>query len=111
MHVSESPVKPVHSRGKSLDHAFIRSGGTTRAASRQEIGTLMLNSRTPRWEALRATVLQTDAELLARLDVVPILAMLDRPVPSTQDELLTWMAATRFVTCDATTGGYITNID
>ncbi len=56
VHVPESAVKPVHLRGKGLEDAFIRSGGTTRKASRQEIGTLMLNSRTPRWEELRASV-------------------------------------------------------
>lgn len=61
IHVPESAVKPVHLRGKSLDHAFIRSGGTTRRASRQEIGTMMLHSRTPRWEELHASVLLTDA--------------------------------------------------
>jgi predicted HTH transcriptional regulator len=60
--VPESPVKPVHLRGKGLEEAFIRSGGTTRKASRQEIGTLMLNSRTPRWEELHASVLLPDAE-------------------------------------------------
>lgn len=50
VHVPESTVKPVHLRSKGFDEACIRSGGTTRKASRQEIGTLMLNSRTPRWE-------------------------------------------------------------
>ena len=57
LYVPESAVKPVHLRGKSLDEAFIRSGGSTRKASRQEIGTMMLNSRTPRWEELRASML------------------------------------------------------
>jgi predicted HTH transcriptional regulator len=40
VHVPESAVKPVHLRGTGLEDAFIRSGGTTRKASRQEIGTL-----------------------------------------------------------------------
>ncbi|MFT5192057.1 MAG: ATP-dependent DNA helicase RecG [Verrucomicrobiales bacterium] len=38
--IPESPVKPVHIRGKSIDQAFIRSGDTTRKTSRQEIGNL-----------------------------------------------------------------------
>ena len=46
--IPESTVKPVHLRGKSIEEAFIRSGGTTRRASRQDIGNLMLHSRTPR---------------------------------------------------------------
>lgn len=36
VHVPESAVKPVHLRGIGLEDAFIRSGGTTRRASRQE---------------------------------------------------------------------------
>lgn len=43
VYISESPVKPVHLRGKSLECAFIRSGGTTRPASRQDVGMLMLH--------------------------------------------------------------------
>jgi predicted HTH transcriptional regulator len=39
VHVPESSVKPVHLRGRGLENAFIRSGGTTRKASRQELGT------------------------------------------------------------------------
>lgn len=72
IHVPESSVKPVHLRGKGLEHAFIRSNGTTRQASRQEIGTLMLHSRTPRWEELRASVLVDEDTLLAKLsDLAP----------------------------------------
>ena len=53
--VPEQPIKPVHRRGKSVEEAWIRSGGTTRRASRQEIGSLMLNSVAPNWESLRAS--------------------------------------------------------
>ena len=45
VHIPESPTKPVHLRGKPMDQAFIRSGATTRIASRPEIGNLMLHSR------------------------------------------------------------------
>jgi ATP-dependent DNA helicase RecG len=93
VHIAESAVKPVHLRGKGLEHAFIRSGGTTRVASRQEIGTLMLHSRTPRWEELHASVLQSDHELLTHLRTEPILRMLERPEPSSPADLLHWMAA------------------
>ncbi len=72
VYVPESSVKPVHIRGKSLEIAFIRSGGTTRQASRQEIGTLMLHSRTPRWEELHASVLLTEADLILKLNTEPI---------------------------------------
>jgi len=110
VHVPESTVKPVHLRGKSLDEAFIRSGGTTRKASRQEIGTLMLNSRTPRWEELHASVLLDDAGLATSLNVEPIFTMLERPVAASPEDMLVWMAAERFIVRDPAGGGYITNL-
>lgn len=110
VYVPESPVKPVHLRGKSLDEAFVRSGGTTRKASRQEIGTLMLNSRTPRWEELHASVLLNDAALTASLNVESIFTMLERPVATSAEEMLAWMAAERFIVRDPAGGGYITNL-
>jgi predicted HTH transcriptional regulator len=110
VHVPESAVKPVHLRGKGLEHAFIRSGGTTRGASRQEIGTLMLHSRTPRWEELHASVLLTDAELRARLNAEPIVKMLERPLPPGEEEWLTWLTTERFVSREPAGGGYVTNL-
>ena len=53
VHVPEQAVKPVHRRGKTIEEAWVRSGGTTRKASRQEVGALMLNSTTLRWEELQ----------------------------------------------------------
>jgi len=67
--VPEQSVKPVHRRGKSVEEAWVRSGGTTRKASRQEVGALMLNSATPRWEDLRASALLSLDEVNAMLDL------------------------------------------
>jgi len=110
IHVPESSVKPVHLRGKGLEHAFIRSGGTTRQASRQEIGMLMLHSRTPRWEELRASILLDEDTMVAKLSVGPILDMLGRPAPSSQDDMLSWMVAEGFITREPANGGYVTNL-
>ena len=110
VHVPESAVKPVHLRGKGLEEAFIRSGGTTRKASRQEIGTLMLNSRTPRWEELHASVLLPDTEFATKLDVEPILSMLERPAPRKSEETLAWMKGEGFIEREPAGGGYITNL-
>src|SRR5512133_3799638 len=46
VYINESAVKPVHLRNQSIEECSIRSGGTTRKASRQEMGALMLNSKT-----------------------------------------------------------------
>jgi predicted HTH transcriptional regulator len=110
VHVPESPIKPVHLRGKAFEHAFIRSGGTTRQASRQEIAAMMLHSRTPRWEELHASMLLDEASLLAKLSVGPILTMLERPGPSSQSEMLIWMEDEGFITRQPANGGYITNL-
>lgn len=110
VHVPESPVKPVHLRGKGIEDTFIRSGGTTRSASRQEIGTLMLHSHTPRWEELHCSLLLTDAELTSSLNVEPILKMLERPVPTDGAEMLDWMQGERFIARQPNGGGYITNL-
>ena len=110
VYVPESSVKPVHLRGKALDEAFIRSGGTMRRASRPEIGHLMLHSRTPRWEELHASTLQTDVALLDTLDIDPIVAMLGRPVPAATEDRIAWMAAEGFVDRAPSGGGYVTNL-
>jgi predicted HTH transcriptional regulator len=110
VHIPESTVKPVHLRGKGLEDAFIRSGGTTRGASRQEIGTLMLHSRTPRWEELPASMLLPDDDLSTKLNAVPILKMLERPPISTDAELLDWMSSEHFISREPTGGGYVTNL-
>jgi ATP-dependent DNA helicase RecG len=110
VHVPESAVKPVHLRGKGLEEAFIRSGGTTRKASRQEIGTLMLNSRTPRWEELHASVLLPDTELAEKLNVEPIFTMLERPTTTAMEETLAWMVGESFIEREPAGGGYIRNL-
>lgn len=110
VHVQESSVKPVHLRGKDIEHAFIRSAGTTRKASRQEIATLMLYSRVPRWEDLRASGLHSETELVDCVDARPILAMMERPVPGDTRGLLAWLVEEGFVDLEPTGGGYVTNL-
>jgi len=108
--VPESTVKPVHIRGHQMDDTFIRSAGTTRKASRQEIGAMMLHSHTPRWENLNATLLMTDEELLSALNIDPVIAMLDQPIPGSTEERLKWMESSGFITRNPAGGGYITNL-
>ena len=85
--IAESPVKPVHLRSKGVESAWIRSGGTTRTASRPDIGNLMLNSRTPRWEELRASILLSDSEFVTKLNIEPICKMLKTPRNTTRTTL------------------------
>jgi predicted HTH transcriptional regulator len=43
--IPESSVKPVHLRNKDLLASYIRSGGTTRKASRNEVGSMLAERR------------------------------------------------------------------
>ena len=108
VHVPEQAVKPVHRRGKSIEESWVRSGGTTRKASRQEVGALMLNSAAPRWEELRASSLMSLEDVLVRLDVTAIAKLLERPLPDSSDELSQWLLAEGLVVADGR-GFYITN--
>ena len=108
VYVPEQSNKPVHRRGKSIEEAWIRSGGTTRKASRQEVGGLMLNSQAPRWENLRASNLLQGTDLLALLDLSVIANLLQRPLPVEEGELLHWLADENMITPDSN-GYYITN--
>ncbi|MBY0579811.1 MAG: putative DNA binding domain-containing protein [Burkholderiales bacterium] len=108
VHIPEQRNKPVHRRGKSIEEAWIRSGGTTRKASRQEIGGLMLNSQAPRWEELRASNLLVGADLIALLDLAVIANLLQRPLPDEESEILRWLAEERMIAADGIRY-YITN--
>ncbi|MDP2828235.1 MAG: ATP-binding protein [Sulfuricellaceae bacterium] len=109
VHVPEQGNKPAHKRGKSIEEAWIRSGGTTRKASRQEVGGLMLNSQAPRWENLRASNLLHVIDLKSLLDTTTIANLLQRPLPDDDDELLRWLSDENMITPDSN-GYYITNL-
>lgn len=73
VYIKESAIKPVHISGKSIEECYVRSGSSTRKASRQEIGGLMLNSKTPIFEELHASKLKTALEVITTLDYASIL--------------------------------------
>ena len=91
VHVPEQTIKPVRRRGKSIEETWIRSGGTTRKASRQEVGALMLHSSTPHWEDLRASPLVSLAEVQRLLDLEAIAKLLQRPLPEHEQDLARWL--------------------
>jgi predicted HTH transcriptional regulator len=110
VHVPESAIKPVHRKNRPLEESYIRSGGSTRTASRQEIGSMMLQSKTPTWEDLHASVLMSDEQVLEALDVEPIFGLLEKPVLTNPEEKLKWMAESSFIERHAAGGGYVTNL-
>ena len=106
--IPESAIKPVQRRGKSVEETWIRSGGTTRKASRQEIGGLMMNSAPMRWEDLRASTLLQLHEVAELLDLHAIARLLERPLPDNDDDLGRWLVAEGLTTPEGR-GHYITN--
>lgn len=110
VHIKESPIKPVGIRGRGLEEAYVRSGGSTRKATRQEIAGLMLNSHTPRWEDLRAGPLRTREETLAMLDVESVAKLLGKPRPVETDSVIDWLIELRFIERYNGQGFYITHL-
>ena len=97
VHIPEHKNRPVHRRGKSIEECWVRSGGTTRKASRQEVAGLMLGSPPPRWEELRASpVLDADAVFTA-LDLATIAKLRERPLPDDRETLLRWLADEKMI--------------
>jgi predicted HTH transcriptional regulator len=108
VYVPEQNNKPVHRRGRPIDETWLRSGGTTRAASRQEVGGLMLNSTAPRWEELRASPLLDLGVIVERLDLAAVAALLKKPLPEAQDEITRWLIEESMIVPDGR-GYFITN--
>lgn len=109
VYIKESAVKPISISAKSIEDSYIRSGGTTRQASRQEIGALMLNSKTLQYEELHASTSKTPIQILDKLDFRSVLKLLDKPTPQTQEEILKWMGDEKMIENVSGIGHYITN--
>ena len=106
--VAEQAVKPVHRRGKPIEETWIRSGGTTRKASRQEVGMLMLQSSAPQWEDLRASSLLSLSEAQNLLDLKAIAKLLQRPLPEDEVGLASWLVDENMLLPEGQ-GFYVTN--
>jgi predicted HTH transcriptional regulator len=109
VYVLESPTKPVHLKSGTIEDAYIRSGGTTRKASRQEIGGLMLNSKTPQFEELHASPLKSEFEVLNSLDYKSVFKLLKKLVPQSNEEVLQWMQNEKMIESIDGAGYYVTN--
>ena len=109
VHVKESAVKPVHLKKGTVEDAYIRTGGSTRKASRQEIGGLMLNSKTPQFEELHASTLKSEIEIFDLLDYKTIYKLLQKPLPQDIHHNIIWMKDEKMIEEVDGAGFYITN--
>jgi ATP-dependent DNA helicase RecG len=108
VYIPELQGKPAHRRGKSIEETWVRTGGSTRKASLQEIGGLLLHGHPPRWENLRASNLLSAEEVLRRLDIITIAKLLKRPLPENPSELMHWLVSEKIILAE-NDGYYITN--
>lgn len=109
VYIGECQAKPVHIKNGSIEDTYIRSGGSTRKASRQEVGGLMLNSKTPQFEELHCSALKSAHEVMNLLDYRSVFKLLGKPVPQSNDEILQWMKDERMIEEVDGAGFYITN--
>jgi ATP-dependent DNA helicase RecG len=107
--VPEHVNKPVHRRGKSVEEAWIRSGGTTRKASRHEVGMLMLNSVAPSWENLRASASMSIDDVRAALDLETVARLLGTPLPGDPEAFARWLQDEGLAVADGRSY-YVTNL-
>ena len=109
VYILENAIKPVHLARKTIEDSFIRIGGTTRKASRQEVAALMLNSKTPTWEELHASKLLNEIEVITLLEYDKILELLGKPIPTDIKEILKWLEDEKMLVDVDGKGYYITN--
>jgi ATP-dependent DNA helicase RecG len=110
IHIKESATKPVHLRTGTIEDSFIRSGGTTQKASRQEIGGLMLNSKNPVFEDLHVSKLLPADDVLTLLDYAKVLELLGKPITHQSDAILHWLEQENMIKAVDDAGYYITNL-
>jgi ATP-dependent DNA helicase RecG len=109
VYVQESREKPVRLRGRPIDDCYIRSGGTTRKASKTDVGALLLRNKTLKWEELPATASMSPRDIKKLIAYADIARMLERPLPSPERELLSWLVEEGVISRDITGGYAITN--
>lgn len=109
-HIKESHQKPVHIRGKSIENSYIRSGGTTRRASRAEIGNLLLHSTTPCYEETHCSALIDGSSVLKLLDYKTIARLMKMKLPTSRAGVLEWLASIKMIVAFEEKGFYVTKL-
>jgi ATP-dependent DNA helicase RecG len=100
VYVEESIIKPVHVRGRTIEDAFIRSGGQTRKMGKEEIKKSILLSQNMRFEELPAFSSQSLSEILSRIEYISLFDMLETPVPRTNELIAEKLFSNRIITID-----------
>lgn len=73
--IFESPEKPVHLKGRSIEDSYIRSGGETHKMSQDEIRAAIISSKRVKFEQLEAIPDVKAEDLRKYLDIDSFLAL------------------------------------
>lgn len=95
--IIESQQKPVHLKGKPITESFVRSTGTTRKASNQDMQNLLISSKTPIFEQRIALANQVPEKIKELLFIREYFNLLNKPIPSTLKLCLTEMERDRLL--------------
>lgn len=111
IHIPESKTKPVYVQSSNMmEGTYIRTGGSSRKASRQEIGSLILHSKTPTYEELYATPVVSKSELFTLLEYNPVFELLSKPIPQSFDDIIHWFVEEKMIEKVSDDQFYITNL-
>jgi ATP-dependent DNA helicase RecG len=109
VHVPESAIKPVCTKTGGLEETYIRTGGSTRQASRHELANLLLNSKIFRFEELHASPVVSKEYVLENINYKFVLGLLERGHNIDQEQAIAWMEEEKMIEQVDDTGYYITN--
>lgn len=87
VYVPESAQKPVHLRGRGMEHSYTRSGGQTRKMSPPEIANAVLTSRHVRYEELEALPCG-ESDIFQLLDCESFLKLLQIPGTAAKESVI-----------------------
>lgn len=109
IYIPESDTKPVHLRGQTIYESYTRSAGQTRKLSKQEVARSISSSTGLTFETKLATPVLSQGETLKRLDFTTYFELLDKPIPTSLQEVLEIFTKEKIVR-KANDGFNITNL-
>jgi ATP-dependent DNA helicase RecG len=109
VHIPESGIKPVCTKSGGIEETYIRTGGSTRQASRHELANLLLNSKILRFEELHASPVVSKEYVLENINYKFVLNLLERNYSVDEGQALDWMEEEKMIEKVDDTGYYMTN--
>ena len=86
--IQDSPLKPVHLRGKTINDSYIRSAGQTRKMTKHEVQVLIRKSSHTRFEEEIALADLDDDKVLQLLDYVSYFEMMNKNLPANKNAII-----------------------